>query len=701
LKPLSVVKGVARPRILVVDDDLGPRESLRVLLKPDYDIRTAAHGRAALAELRRYRPDLVLLDVKLPGLSGLDVLRRVKDRDPTIEVVMMTAYASMESVKQALTHGAFEYLIKPFSRRDLEDVVQRALLRRQQEAGAAGQLSILRKMSRTLAGQLDTRALTAAITRQLGTALGYDHVRIVDEVDGAAPPSDHVAAAVIRDTEGPLGTLIVDNSPSGRVIHARERELLEILAEYLAVALRNSRLSGQIAETRRALAQIIANAGDAIVSIDAATGRIEGWNPAAERVFCLGTAEAIGRPIGEVVQADDYQAGKATLEAHGAPCAFETTAVAGRGAGTRLAVTLSSSAGRLIAVVRDGASQREHAQRHAQSDKLAALGQLAEGIAHDFNNLLQAILGYTQLMKQSPGNLEFVTRSLGVVETAAIDGAETIRRIQQFVHPRPEETPVPVDLNAVVNEAIAIVRPRWEETQARDRRPPCLALELGEVPPIGGRPAALAEAMTVLILDALDARSEGAMLTITTRPGRDGAAVVRLRASGAGSSGPGLEAASAVVKQHGGEIEVERGPGKGTTLTLVFPAPRSPAGPGRVLLVDDDPKVRESLAEILTRAGHAVTSVASGPAALAAFAPGQFDSVLTNIGMADMNGWELAERLRAADPAVSILLVTGWGLRDEERSRMERLGISRCLSKPVRPEELDAAVRDAVAHRVV
>jgi CheY-like chemotaxis protein len=155
------------------------------------------------------------------------------------------------------------------------------------------------------------------------------------------------------------------------------------------------------------------------------------------------------------------------------------------------------------------------------------------------------------------------------------------------------------------------------------------------------------------------------------------------------------------VKQHGGEIEVERGPGKGTTLTLVFPAPRSPARPGRVLLVDDDPKVRESLAEILTRAGHAVTSVASGPAALAAFAPGQFDSVLTNIGMADMNGWELAERLRAADPAVSILLVTGWGLRDEERSRMERLGISRCLSKPVRPEELDAAVRDAVAHRVV
>jgi DNA-binding NarL/FixJ family response regulator len=64
--------------------------------------------------------------------------------------------------------------------------------------------------------------------------------------------------------------------------------------------------------------------------------------------------------------------------------------------------------------------------------------------------------------------------------------------------------------------------------------------------------------------------------------------------------------------------------------------------------------------------------------------------------MADMNGWEVAERVRTADPHVAILFVTGWGLREEEMSRMQALRIRRCLFKPVRSDELDAAVRDAI-----
>ena len=137
---------------------------------------------------------------------------------PSIEVVMITAYASLETVKLALTHGAFEYLIKPFSRQDLEDVVRRALVRRQAELGARGQvarlveemrrlaaktreleeaarreaaeqslrvtqLSILREISRTIVGQLEYQAITTAVTGQLHAALGYDVVAITP--DGA------------------------------------------------------------------------------------------------------------------------------------------------------------------------------------------------------------------------------------------------------------------------------------------------------------------------------------------------------------------------------------------------------------------------------------------------------------------------------------------------------------------------------------
>ena len=239
-------------RILVVDDELGPRESLRMLLKPAYQIQTADGGRAALEQIPSYRPDVVILDIKMPELDGLEVLRRVKRIDPAIEVVMITAYASLETVKLALTHGAFEYLIKPFSRQDLEDVVRRALERRHAELGARGQvsrlveemrrltaktrdleetarreafeqslrvtqLSILREISRTIIGQLDPNEITTAVTAQLQTALGYDSITIApDAPQVEAARAATLVACVIRDAEGRLGYLVADNRPSGR-----------------------------------------------------------------------------------------------------------------------------------------------------------------------------------------------------------------------------------------------------------------------------------------------------------------------------------------------------------------------------------------------------------------------------------------------------------------------------------------------------
>ena len=160
-------------RILVVDDELGPRESLRMLLKPSYQIQTADSGRAALDQIPAYRPDIVILDIKMPELDGLEVLRRIKRIDPAIEVVMITAYASLETVKMALTHGAFEYLIKPFSRQDLEDVVRRALGRRHAELGTRGQLArLVEEMRRP--GRQDPRARGGQAPRR-GRAVAAGH----------------------------------------------------------------------------------------------------------------------------------------------------------------------------------------------------------------------------------------------------------------------------------------------------------------------------------------------------------------------------------------------------------------------------------------------------------------------------------------------------------------------------------------------
>ena len=374
----------------------------------------------------------------------------------------------------------------------------------------------------------------------------------------------------------------------------------------------------------------------------------------------------------------------------------------------------------LIAIVRDITAQRKMESQLHQSEKLTALGQLAGGIAHDFNNLLQAILGYAQLMKQHPNDPAFLDRSLKIVEAAAVDGSETVRRIQQFARLRPDEQFVPVDVNQIVQDTVAITRPRWEEKIAHDNRPLDLRLALGSVPSINGRPAALTELMTNLILNALDAMPDGGTLTIATRHER-GAVIVTVADTGIGmseavrqrifepffstkgeaGSGLGLSMSYSIVRRHGGEIRVESEEGRGTTFALTFHVAQGRAAAGaaaasgaarraaRVLLA--------TLSELLRSVGHTVTAAPSGAAALEAYAPGRFDVVLTNLGMAGMNGWEFAERLRAVDRAVPLLLITGWGLRGEDHGRLGALGIRRCLFKPVRPEDLDAAVQDALA----
>src|SRR5205814_959683 len=86
-----------------------------------------------------------------------------------------------------------------------------------------------------------------------------------------------------------------------------------------------------------------------------------------------------------------------------------------------------------------------------------------------------------------------------------------------------------------------------------------------------------------------------------------------------------------------------------------------------------------TLTELIESSGHSVTAAGSGAAALRVFAPTHFDVVLSNVGMAGMNGWDFAERLRAIDRQIPLLFITGWGLREEERIRLARLRVSRTL----------------------
>lgn len=116
--------------LLVVDDEEGPRASLKIVFKNDFDVHIAGNGKEALKIARETHPTVAILDILMPGMSGVELLRELKALDEDLEVIMLTAYETLETARQALRYGAREYLNKPFDIPALRIAVGKALERR-------------------------------------------------------------------------------------------------------------------------------------------------------------------------------------------------------------------------------------------------------------------------------------------------------------------------------------------------------------------------------------------------------------------------------------------------------------------------------------------------------------------------------------------------------------------------------------------
>jgi putative two-component system response regulator len=120
----------AKGSILVVDDELGPRESLRMILKPIYEVHAVDNGQDALDYLCRVSVDLVTLDLKMPGPSGIDVLREIKKMRNDVEVVVITGYGTMNTAVDAFRMGAVDFIFKPFNVTEIISIVKKSVERR-------------------------------------------------------------------------------------------------------------------------------------------------------------------------------------------------------------------------------------------------------------------------------------------------------------------------------------------------------------------------------------------------------------------------------------------------------------------------------------------------------------------------------------------------------------------------------------------
>ena len=119
-----------KPTLLIVDDEEGPRQSLRVIFKDSFNVLMASNGSGGIELAQNNKIDVAVLDIRMSGMSGIEVLERLKFVDPTIEVVMMTAFETSESMKQALRLRACDYINKPFDIATMRAAVTTALERR-------------------------------------------------------------------------------------------------------------------------------------------------------------------------------------------------------------------------------------------------------------------------------------------------------------------------------------------------------------------------------------------------------------------------------------------------------------------------------------------------------------------------------------------------------------------------------------------
>ena len=151
------------PQILVIDDEIGPRESLRMLLKPSYQVHTAENVEAGLRILREKNPDVVISDIRMPGTNGIDGLRKIRELDPHVAVIMLTGFGALDTAKEALRLGANDYISKPFDAREMREVIGRNVERTRVHRTSVNAAAEIKELNNRLLKELAQKERLASL----------------------------------------------------------------------------------------------------------------------------------------------------------------------------------------------------------------------------------------------------------------------------------------------------------------------------------------------------------------------------------------------------------------------------------------------------------------------------------------------------------------------------------------------------------
>jgi len=489
--------------------------------------------------------------------------------------------------------------------------------------------------------------------------------------------------------------------------------------------------AAKVAETQLSeQAALIEKARDAIIVLGL-DHQVLYWNHGAELLYGWTAAEVAGRSVRELLYQDEsaFLATTRIVLERG-----EWAGEIGQFTRTGQAVTVdgrwtllrepNGKPRSILSINTDITGRKQLEQQFLRAQRMESIGTLAGGIAHDLNNVLAPVIMSVDLLKHRLTNAAD-REILDIVGASARRGADMVQQILSFARGM-EGRRVEVDVGRVLQEVVRIIG---------DTFPKSIRVELERAPrlhPVHADPTQLHQVLLNLCVNARDAMPGGGVLRLRATNAINDEARVRIEVEDTGTgipadllgrifdpfftskeqgkgTGLGLSTALAIVRGHGGSLEVASVPGEGTTFTMFLPAlrrdgekpsatanPTLPRGRGEtVLVVDDEASIRLITRQTLEAYGYEVLDAADGAEGIALFISRRFeiDVVLTDMAMPRLDGYALIRELHRIDPAVPVIGVSGVSSLppfDEEREAV------RFLPKPYTTSALLTALREVL-----
>jgi len=680
----------SKSNILVVDDLAANVNLLTVLLEAEgYRVYQASEGYQALELATSKQPDLILLDIRMPGMDGYEVCRQLKVQKTTgsIPVIFVSALDDATDKVQGFAAGGVDYVTKPFQAKEVLARVDTHLT--------------LRKLQSELETQNQQLQQEILERERAELALSKTNEELEERV--RTRTSELVTANLILNEE------------------LQERKRTE--EALLQSQNQNEALLAQVRKQEEQMREIMNTVPEGVLLLDE-TGRVIQANLVARTDLKL----LKGIKQGDVIQQLGEQSLKNLLEPPPAGSWHELISDTHIYEVAAHPTEMETENQRWVMVIRDVTQERGQQSLNQQQERLAAVGQLAAGIAHDFNNILAVILLYSEMALGTPDLALRLRERLQTIAMQARRASDLIQQILDFSR-RTVLEQRPMDLLPFLREQIRLLERTLPEN---------IKIELGYQPgdfTVNADVTRMQQTIMNLAVNARDAMPEGGKLKFHLRPTEPSETIqcvscgrvengkwicLEVSDSGVGipkenlrlifdpffttkkegeGTGLGLSQVFGIIEKHNGHIDVVSRPGQGSSFMAYLPAlpttqvtEASPEGKGYIqgqgqciLVVEDDPTTRQALKEGLGLLNYKVLSTSNGLEALDYLNdhPQSVDLILSDVVMPDMGGIALLHAVHAKGWQIPTILMTGHPLKNELDGLQEG-GLAVWITKPPR-----------------